>query len=114
MNTKVEYLYRDASNYKVHNEAVIKGTLTTEQIEEIMSCRDCAEYFIPQQVGLPEKRFGKITEDDHCWFEICKEGFSETDQVNTVDLTAEELYRNFLAASGNWDEWAWLRGVEIE
>lgn len=114
MNTKVEYLYRDASNYKVHNEAVIKGTLTTEQIEEIISCCDCVEYFVPQQVGLPETRFGKITEDDHCWFEICKEGFSETDQANTVDLTAEELYRNFLAASGKWDEWAWLKGVETE
>lgn len=33
MNTKICYLYRDAGNYKVHNECVIQGELSKEQIQ---------------------------------------------------------------------------------
>ena len=32
MNTKICYLYRDADNYKVHNECVIQGELSKEQM----------------------------------------------------------------------------------
>ena len=31
MNTKINYLYRDADNYKVRNECVIHGEMTEEQ-----------------------------------------------------------------------------------
>lgn len=112
MNTRIMYLYRDASNYKVQNEAVVEGTLTEKQIDEMISCCDEGECFIPRQVGLPETRFGKVTEDDHCWFEICRESFSETESGSTEAVTAGELYQNFLSASGNWDEMAWLKGGE--
>lgn len=61
MNTKIHYLYRDADNYKVHNSCVIKGVLTPEQINVILSCCDAGEYFIPNQVGLPERKFEKLT-----------------------------------------------------
>ncbi|MBP3585213.1 MAG: hypothetical protein J6J59_05960 [Peptococcaceae bacterium] len=70
LNTKIEYLYRDASNYKIYNECVVKGILTAEQREEIVDCLSEGEYFIPSQVGLPEKRFDDWTEDDHPWFEL--------------------------------------------
>lgn len=51
MNTKICYLYRDADNYKVHNECVIQGELSKEQIQSILDCCDMGEYFIPRQVG---------------------------------------------------------------
>ena len=71
MNTKIHYLYRDADNYKVHNSCVIKGVLTPEQINVILSCCDAGEYFIPNQVGLPERKFEKFDPQvDHCWFEL--------------------------------------------
>lgn len=102
MNTKICYLYRDASNYKVRNIAIVKGTLTEEQKETIReSCDDC-QYFIPNQVGLSEERFGSITEDDHCWFEL--QEIEETTAPVTELFTAEELYQNFLNAAGNWCE----------
>ena len=47
MNTKICYLYRDAGNYKVHNECVIQGELSKEQIQSILDCCDMGEYFIP-------------------------------------------------------------------
>lgn len=54
MNTCISYLYRDACNYKIHNEVIINGVLTSAQIDSIMDCLLDGEYFIPSQVGLPE------------------------------------------------------------
>lgn len=103
-NTRIYYLYRDASNYKQHNEVVVPGTFTPEQIEAIIGCLDAGEYFIPVQVGLPEERFGNITEDDHCWFELSRDGFEETNAEANLDMTPDEVVAEFLEAKGNWDD----------
>lgn len=103
-NTKIEYLYRDADNYKQWNEAVVRGELTEAQKEDILSCLLDGEYFIPGAVGLPEKRFEVWdTDSDHEWFELDASGFSTTDAEETVDLDVEELTRRFLAAKGRWE-----------
>lgn len=102
-NTRITYLYRDASNYKQYNGAVVAGTFTEQQIETIMTCLDGGEYFIPKQVGLPEKRFGEITEDDHCWFELNGDSFEITTADVDVDITASEIVKRFLEAKDNWD-----------
>lgn len=99
-NTKVEYCYRDASNYKVRQSVVVEGTLSPGMAQEIMDCLDGREYFIPSQVGLPEKRFDDITEEDHCWFEGLT--FESTKETPTVDMTCYELYKKFIAARGMW------------
>lgn len=103
-NTRISYLYRDASNYKQHNEVVVSGTFTPEQIEAIIGCLDAGEYFIPVQVGFPEERFEKITEDDHCWFELSRDGFEETDAEANIDMAPSEVVAKFLEAKGNWDD----------
>jgi len=106
-NTKVNYLYRDASNYKAHNECVIRGVLTKEQQSAILGCLHEGEYFIPSQVGLPEHRFEDqdgITEDDHCWFELNEFGFEATQEAPTVGFTAEELVAAFQQRKDNWDD----------
>ena len=36
MNTKVNYMYRDASNYKIHLEAILIGDLTDKEIAEVI------------------------------------------------------------------------------
>ncbi len=102
MNTRISYLYRDASNYKMPNEAVVAGSITECQIDLIIDSLDEGEYFIPRMVGLPEKRFGEFTEDDHCWFELRREGFKATTEEPNVDMTADELAGKFFAAKGNW------------
>ena len=68
MNTKISYLYRDADNYKRYNECIVAGTLSANQICTILDCCDMGEYFIPGQVGLPERRFDPYDpQADHGW-----------------------------------------------
>lgn len=103
-NTRIFYLYRDASNYKVTNEVVVHGTMTEEQKAIIMDSLDCGEYFIPSQVGLPEVRFGSITEDDHCWFELTEDDFVETTDLPSVSCDVNELVNAFHSHKGKWDD----------
>ena len=103
MNTKISYLYRDADNYKMHNKCVIAGTLTTEQARTIKDSCEMGEYFIPRQVGLPERRFDRYDPAvDHCWFELDEDCFSETIEPPTVALTATELVNRFEGCKNNW------------
>lgn len=117
MNTKINYLYRDASNYKVHNECVISGPITEEEKRGILECcSGCANgddginpyeegYFKPEMVGMPAKRFETWTEDDHEWFELNIDGFSETDREPNLHVTAKELLDKFLiAAKASWND----------
>jgi len=107
MNTKINYLYRDASNYKQWNEAVVKGTFTEEEKEEISACTD-GLLFLPQQVGLHFTQFDEVTEDDHPWAEL--DEFEEVDEEPTMEengkvLTAAELLANFRKAKKEgWQE----------
>lgn len=105
MNTKIEYLYRDADNYKVWNTCVVCGEITEQQKETIINSLDGGEYFIPSKVGLPEKRFENYdAEVDHDWFELQKDSFDDTDLPPTVDITASELADSFARWAGRWEE----------
>lgn len=103
MNTRISYLYRDASNYKVPNECIVRGLLTDEQTKAILDCLD-GDDFIPSQVGLPERRFDRFDpEEDTCWFELYESGFAPTDAEATVDLSVEELVSRFLSKKNHWE-----------
>ena len=104
-NTEINYLYRDACNYKNHNREIVRGVITKEQIETIMNCLEERKYFIPSQVGLPETRFETITSEDHCWFELGEDDFriTESEEI-TIVMSVNELVECFLAAKGKWDE----------
>lgn len=104
MNTRIQYLYRDADNYKVHNECVVEGEFDRAQIQEMLACCDCGEYFIPRQVGLPEKQFENFDPAvDHCWFELAADGFEATPFPATVALTAQQLVKNFKSCQDHWN-----------
>ena len=103
MNTRISYLYRDASNNKVPNECIVRGLLTEEQTKAILDCR-VGDNFIPSQVGLPEKRFDRFDpEEDTCWFELYESGFDPTDAEATVDLSVDELVSHFLSKKNHWE-----------
>lgn len=129
MNTKLKYMYRDASNYKKVQEVIVSGTLTNDQkIAIFAKCNEFDKdefdnnfisdnaktkmftpgeyygepvYFIPQQVGLPEERFDKISEDDHCWFEL--QGIIDTEEEPTISMDIKEVYDNFEQVR-DWDD----------
>jgi hypothetical protein len=74
MNTLLEYLYRDASNYKQHGSVVLQGAISLKDIRPLLID---GEYFIPSQAGLPDLQykfkaqgFECPSEDDHTWHEI--------------------------------------------
>lgn len=102
MNTRIEYLYRDADNYKVRNECVIRGEMTKEQEKRIIDSLDEETYFVPACVGMPEEKFGSETEADHPWFEW--RGIEPTDRKPTLDIDAEELTARFEKAGNGWQE----------
>ena len=109
MNTIIEYLYRDASNYKQWNSVIVGGEITQEDLERIEAKLFEGEYFVPHDVGLPEHRITDYrTDDDHCWFEweVCDVA-ELTEELPTIDMSAEELVRRFEQVS-HWDETGWM------
>jgi len=107
MNTKIEYMYRDASNYKQFNEVVVEGEHTADDKSFIMGCLDdYADGFIPQQVGLPalqKQMVGFPNEDDHCWHEL--EEIELTNEAPTIQMTMKELIKKFKEAKEvSWDD----------
>lgn len=105
-NTKIEYLYRDADNYKKRNECIVSGLLTAEQEQKILDCRSEGQWFIPHLVGLPEKQFDDYdVESDHPWFELYDWSFEATALPATLDMKADDLVAAFEACYAcNWQE----------
>ena len=105
MNTRMEYLYRDASNYKSYNRVIVAGSITETQKREIFKTLEAGTYFIPEQIGLDLYRDWDISEDDHPFCELDVEhDFYETDDpADDETFTAEDLVAAFVATEGKWD-----------
>lgn len=87
-NVSFKYLYRDASNYKLHGEAVFTNHtfLPIGEIEKrTRSCLKDGEFFIAQQVNIEERFFDVLHDgaasDDHPWHEF-----------NLVEMTTEPAF----------------------
>ena len=98
MNTQINYLYRDACNYKNFNEIVVAGIL---KIEHLLPLLKDKTYFIPFEVGLIDLQPEVLTEYDHIWHEI--EKLQITTDNPTLKINAEQLLRKFKFAFDN--EW---------
>lgn len=104
MNTIIDYMYRDASNWKQFPGAdvVVAGTLTEAEQERLWASLD-GEHFVAGQVGLDALQ-GQVTPgiDDHGFCELVE--LRETDASPTLDVTAQELLARFEAANAaGWD-----------
>lgn len=86
MNTKISYLYRDASNYKLFNEVVIAGQLSLEQLKPFLIDEI---FFVPEELGLPRLSFDAHTLDDHDWHEIIR--LEPSNKAQDLNLTASTL-----------------------
>ena len=84
-NVSFKYLYRDASNYKLHGEAVFTNHtfMPIDEIEkQIRSSLRDSEFFIAQQVNIEERFFDVLhDDDDHPWHEF-----------NLVEITTEPAF----------------------
>lgn len=103
-NTKIELLYRDASNYKQFDEVVLEGQLTDQQIANIKEHLHDGEALIAREVGLPtpseknaEQGYNFPTDDDHVFTTLCA---FEDDTPKAEDLYTDEPHTPGLTALG--------------
>lgn len=110
-----EYLYRDASNYKVWGQLLLEGEMTIEQACYLQSRFDSEEFFIAEQIGVPpiNKELwvysGGITSDDHVWhsFQGVRPATAEDILTENVWGSVDSLLSNVKAVS-SWCLSGWV------
>lgn len=71
-NTKFQYLYRDAGNYKQYGEVVFKGSILPKEEAALKDALFDGQWFNAKAVGVPERFFEERNDDDHGMHEfIC-------------------------------------------
>ena len=93
-NIKLNYLYRDASNYKNYGSVIFSNTngIPIKQIE--LALRNTlidGEYFIANKWNIPELFFEEYNSDDHEFHEFYS--IEITNELET-HFTIEELILN--------------------
>ena len=123
-NTRINLMYRDADNYKVHGQAVFAGKITQDQIKSVSEVLEYGSKIIARQVGLVSlweslvEDGKKLTEEsDHVYTELSDFSYAEnyipdaskmwTDEAPTDGRHIDEFCKQ-LAAVQMWDisaEW---------
>lgn len=118
MNTRIHYMYRDASNYKEGEEVIISGELSPEGLGSIIKALYDKEYFIPPQVGMEDLQPRMISfpsEDDHVWHTLNESCFHKTDEEPTTNHEIEDtddLVKRFTSVT--WDTEAAMKDLGIK
>lgn len=96
-NLKINYLYRDAGNYKHYGSVIFtnKGNLDMLYMENLLRSKLISgEYFIASEWGFPDLYFETTTEDDHCWHEFLNiEPTNETGLIDIIFFTHNNPYK---------------------
>jgi hypothetical protein len=97
MNLKLNYLYRDSSNYKQYGSVVFANpnNIAIKTVEQIVigNLID-GEYFIAQDWDIPELLFDDTTEGDHQWHEF--DSVEATEEPAFSNLFIEQLLDKIL------------------
>lgn len=107
MNSRCEYLYRDASNFKRWGEIVFAGRADEELLARLHAALHDGEWFIASQVRVPELFFVEypLDQDDHCWHEfgatVNTDALPDDAYDRTIQEFVEEVER---AAAEGWRE----------
>ena len=120
----VEYMYRDASNYKNHATFAVLGEITADIWEQLSSACDPELGFIPTEVHMPELYSTNPShyDDDHPWHELT--GYTVVHTSSQAEArsrrrrhphdAATETVQHLLSAfqSASWDPVAAQEQVE--
>lgn len=96
-NVKLNYLYRDASNYKAWGEVIFANPegLSLEEIEKSLTSYFLAGmFFVASQVGIPEVfLFYKypFSEDDHFFHEFDSVEYTSEQVTDSEGRSTEEF-----------------------
>ena len=107
----LQYLYRDASNYKSYGEAVLAGPYSREAELQIKTALDADGLFVPEQVGLPPLQdlhlatYGPEAGVDHAFHEFV--GLRPATDVDLIAgspaCTLDAFITAVLMAGRQWD-----------
>ena len=116
MNTRMEYLYRDASNYKSLNQVIVAGTITEDQKDTIQQTLEDGIHFIPEQIGLDLYRGWDVTEDDHpfCELDVEKDFYDTEESADDDSFTVDDLVAAFVSTNGKWNADKYAPEYELE
>ncbi len=100
MNTRIEYLYRDAGNFKVYGEAVLSGEIPDDlDLSEVLID---GYAFVPEDTGLPPLREGLgpyVPDLDLDWHEVLL--VERTEAAPTVSICASDWAHRARTSHGN-------------
>lgn len=91
----MEYLYRDADNFKVFGEILLSGNVSEDYIAEIKSYLYSSEFFVAEQVNIPTlysqlwKYSNGPTVADHAFHEFSLLRLATEHEIETLDLYGE-------------------------
>lgn len=108
MYSILEYLYRDASNYKAWGSVLLRGAVSASEEQDLTSCLEDSSYFVAEQVGVPVlyemlyQLSGGMTEDDHAFHEFAALRAATQKEVEALPVwgSVEDLLRAFREARG--------------
>lgn len=106
--TVLEYCYRDASNYRVHEWILLSGSLTREGEARLRASLIHNTWFVAEEVGLNSLRpkleevSGGATPDDHAWHELIRVRQATVAEIAKlpVECSVEEIVGRFEFARG--------------
>ena len=108
----LEYLYRDAANWKTHGLVLLQGPCPPTLQAQIIDALDSGLYFVAEQVKLPalqrrhNAEYGNADEDlDHAFHEFFELRPATASDLAQAELTvsAEDVGRLFAMAKRRWD-----------
>jgi hypothetical protein len=103
-----EYLYCDASNFKVWGHAILRGQVTNSDVARLRECLEAGEFFIAEQLGLPPLYAelwtcsGGPTSADHIWHTFHALRVVQIDEASAQPYDTVE---NFIARFEAISEW---------
>lgn len=98
-NTKINYMYRCAGNYKTSGSVVVEGALNKNEIAQL----EGIDSFIPEQVDMPALQEGEYDSDlDHPYHEVTSVEIVD-EPTDGCDYTAKKLHK-LLTSTPKWDE----------
>ena len=104
-----EYLYRDASNFKVWGSVLLQGKVTPADLQHLRQSFDAGEFFIAEQLGLPPL-YTELwvlsdgpTSADHVWHTFHLLRLANTDEVSAPAFDTVENFIARIEAVRSWD-----------
>lgn len=108
----LEYMYRDAANWKTFGLVILAGPIPPAMISSIVQTLDSGMLFVAEQVDIPplqrrhHAKYGSADDDlDHAFHELVELRVATGDDRKHAIQTmpAARTAKLFAAASGRWN-----------